>query len=134
VAMAPCIRATMKQRHMNWAIGCNKERAHALGELPPLPDIGPIDVSKMGRSEYWPIGGRNTKNNNSTMLAGTLGTGCFRGSGGLTSTYRQAVGAPLVPKGFGHSEVGLGPKMQALSRSMSAPSLPPPGRISMIGR
>eukprot|EP00435_Cladocopium_sp_Y103_P064259 s72_g25.t6 len=36
--MAPTNRAQMKLRHLNWAIGCNKERAVQIGELPFHPE------------------------------------------------------------------------------------------------
>lgn len=99
-SMAPTNRAQMKLRHLNWAIGCNKERAVQIGELPPLPKLPPIDESnyeKMLRGEYFPIGGRNPVNNNSISATSALGTSSWARSGGMRSTYRSTIGAPMGP-------------------------------------
>ncbi|CAE7833084.1 ccdc25 [Symbiodinium microadriaticum] len=58
-SMAPTNRAQMKQRHLNWAIACDKERAVQLGELPLEPQSvffftcsDPRYVVYMGKDKY----------------------------------------------------------------------------------
>mmetsp|Transcript_128670 Transcript_128670/g.181468 ORF Transcript_128670/g.181468 Transcript_128670/m.181468 type:complete len:144 (+) Transcript_128670:66-497(+) len=141
--MAPTNRAQMKQRHLNWAIACDKERAVQLGELPPITrEVPQMDMTKLARAEYFPIGGRNVVNNNSRSAMVSMGTGSWAGSGGLRSTYRQSIGAPMGPlmlnlaRGGVPSQVALlkdteafyslpesAPRLQAYARTLSAPSL-----------
>ena len=142
--MAPTNRAQMKLRHLNWAIGCNKERAVQIGELPPLPKLPPIDSSnyeKMLRGEYFPIGGRNAINNNSVSASSALGTSSWAGSGGMRSTYRSTIGAPMGPVALGlastrSEQLGMikdlnsfyslpetATRLNTFSRIVSAPSL-----------
>mmetsp|Transcript_78603 Transcript_78603/g.138563 ORF Transcript_78603/g.138563 Transcript_78603/m.138563 type:complete len:136 (+) Transcript_78603:56-463(+) len=133
--MAPVNRAAMKTRHLNWAIACNKERAYHIGDLPPLSDPPPIDIVKMARSEYFPIGGRNAVNNNSSFCRSTLGPSSYAGSGGLRSAYQNTIGTPIGPKGlsFTASSFSASPAqplkgelpgvLKSYSRTMSAPAL-----------
>eukprot|EP00438_Fugacium_kawagutii_P005307 Skav231737 [mRNA] locus=scaffold638:154817:155110:- [translate_table: standard] len=51
----------------------------------------------MLRGEYFPIGGRNPVNNNSISATSALGTSSWAGSGGMRSTYRSTIGAPMGP-------------------------------------
>eukprot|EP00418_Pyrodinium_bahamense_P029052 CAMPEP_0179155358 /NCGR_PEP_ID=MMETSP0796-20121207/75670_1 /TAXON_ID=73915 /ORGANISM="Pyrodinium bahamense, Strain pbaha01" /LENGTH=127 /DNA_ID=CAMNT_0020856829 /DNA_START=106 /DNA_END=490 /DNA_ORIENTATION=+ len=90
-----------------------------IGPLPPLqPHLGAADPSRMARSAYFPIGGRNALNNKSSMMANTLGVRS-QVAGGLRSTYAATIGA--------HGKAGLPSAelahLQAFARATSSPAL-----------
>mmetsp|Transcript_27981 Transcript_27981/g.76937 ORF Transcript_27981/g.76937 Transcript_27981/m.76937 type:complete len:136 (-) Transcript_27981:64-471(-) len=120
----PTCRAEMIGRHLNWATACTKERAYDIGPLPPLqPHLGAADPSRMARSAYFPIGGRNALNNKSSMMANTLGVRS-QVAGGLRSTYAATIGAPprrsLGKAGLPSAELA---HLQAFARATSSPAL-----------
>eukprot|EP00933_Yihiella_yeosuensis_P035167 TRINITY_DN28648_c0_g2_i1.p1 TRINITY_DN28648_c0_g2~~TRINITY_DN28648_c0_g2_i1.p1 ORF type:complete len:141 (-),score=23.70 TRINITY_DN28648_c0_g2_i1:133-555(-) len=126
--MAPVNRVQTKTKHINDQVAFTKERAYAVGPLPPMK-LPPFDPAKMARSEYFPIGGRNPINNNSNVVAKNFGPPSYAGSGGMSSTYQLQHG---VKKSFGAFAVGGsapsdlalsggGPHTQKLMRSMSSP-------------
>ncbi|CAE6946229.1 ccdc25 [Symbiodinium sp. CCMP2592] len=93
--------------------------------MPITREVPQMDMTKLARAEYFPIGGRNVVNNNSRSAMVSMGTGSWAGSGGLRSTYRQSIGAPMGPLMLNLARGGV-PSQVALLKAWGMHGIWPP--------